>query len=86
MVEDALQTDSFPLHVRLSTNYLETIKMLVSIGLGWSTLPLTMIDQEIAVVSVAGVHLERALGVAIHTERTLSNAALTLARMLQGNT
>jgi len=30
----------------MATNYLEVLKMLASIGLGWSALPRTMIDDR----------------------------------------
>ncbi|MDX1270162.1 MAG: LysR family transcriptional regulator, partial [Oceanisphaera sp.] len=32
-------------NIAMSTNYLETIKMMVSIGLAWSVLPRTMLDE-----------------------------------------
>ncbi|MEC8916880.1 MAG: LysR family transcriptional regulator, partial [Pseudomonadota bacterium] len=36
--------------VALSTNYLETLKMMAGIGLGWSVLPESMVDDDIAVL------------------------------------
>ncbi|MEE4463517.1 LysR family transcriptional regulator, partial [Azotobacter chroococcum] len=33
--------------IAMSTNYLETIKMMVSIGLAWSVLPRTMLDDQV---------------------------------------
>lgn len=69
--------------LRLSTNYLETIKMMVSIGLGWSILPKIMIDKDLHVLKVAELQLSRQLGIARHTDRTLSNAAQALIGLLQ---
>jgi DNA-binding transcriptional LysR family regulator len=63
------------LHIGMETNYLEVIKMLVSIGLGWSVLPLTLIDAELKVVQIKGVRIKRSLGIVTHASRTLSNAA-----------
>lgn len=62
------------LDVNMSTNYLETIKMLVSIGLGWSVLPQTMLDETTVCLDIPGVEIYRELGVIHHTQRTLSNA------------
>lgn len=78
IVEQAFAGLSLKLDVGLSTNYLETIKMLVSIGIGWSVLPLTMLDAQLRRVAIAGLHLERRLGVVYHPDRTLSNAASAL--------
>ena len=60
--------------VALSTNYLETLKMMAGIGLGWSVLPESMVDDDIAVLPVAHPPIERRLGYLVHKQRTLSNA------------
>ncbi len=62
------------LNVAMSTNYLEVLRMLAGIGLGWSALPRTMIDDELKVVHIDGVHIRRELGIVLHRARTLSNA------------
>lgn len=62
------------LNVVMSTNYLEVLKMLAGIGLGWSALPRTMIDDELKVVHIDRVHIRRELGIVLHRARTLSNA------------
>ncbi len=64
-----------PLKLILETNYLETIKMMVSIGLGWSILPASMIDSSLHSHTLAGTAIERTLGLIHHPQRTLSNAA-----------
>lgn len=70
------------LNVYISTNYLETLKMLVSAGLGWSLLPHTMLDNKLASVHTP-LHLTRELGVLYHRKRTLSNAAKAMLEMLK---
>ena len=82
LIEDAFRPYGIEPQLRLSTNYLETIKMMVSIGLGWSILPTSMIDEEVHALSVPGLKLQRELGVAKHTERTLSNAARAMLKLL----
>lgn len=69
--------------VAFSTNYLETIKMMVAVGLGWSILPRTMRDVDLIELNVDGLRLERALGVVRHTGRTLSNAARAILDTLR---
>ena len=63
------------INVGMATNYLEVLKMLAAIGLGWSALPRTMIDESLSVVQIKKMKLERHLGIVIHAARTLSNAA-----------
>ncbi len=78
IVEQSFAKASKPLQVTMATNYLETIKMLVAVGLGWSVLPLTMLDDELQRLPVPHLRLSRTLGVVRHPARTLSNAATTL--------
>src|SRR3546814_20931797 len=69
-------------NIAMSTNYLETIKMMVSIGLAWSVLPRTMLDDQVARIPLPGIQLSRQLGYILHTERTLSNAARAFMSLL----
>ena len=76
--------DHHRLNLRLSmaTNYLETIKMMVSVGLGWSVLPESLVDSQLCRLEVAGVELSRKLGVVTHEKRSLSNAARAFCDLL----
>jgi len=78
IAEQAFSRLGLSLEVALSTNYLETIKMLVSVGIGWSLLPNTMLDKHISKLPVEELSLQRSLGIVYHRERTLSNAARAL--------
>lgn len=69
-------------NIGMSTNYLETIKMMVSIGLAWSVLPRTMLDDQVVRLPLPGIQLQRQLGYILHKERTLSNAAKAFMRLL----
>ena len=67
--------------VRMTTNYLETIKMLVEIGLGWSALPRTMLGNNLVELPVdAPTHLpiSRSLGIVTHRKRTMSRISSAL--------
>lgn len=85
LLENALGLNQQNLNIAMETNYLETIKMMVSIGLGWSVLPVSMLTRDIAILNVAGIEFDRLLGVVNHQQRTLSNAAKMLVAELQNN-
>jgi DNA-binding transcriptional LysR family regulator len=70
-----------PLTPTMSTNYLETIGMLVNVGLGWSVLPRSMVG-ELSVLSVDCAPMSRTLGQVINPARTLSNAASAFVDVL----
>lgn len=82
IIKAALQARGVAPRVRLATNYLETLKMLVAIGLGWSVLPRSMLDTSIAALAVNGLELSRELGVVWHARRTLSMPAQALIEEL----
>lgn len=70
------------LTAKLATNFLETIKMMAGVGLGWSVLPHTLVDDSLAVLPVEELNILRNLGVISHRARTLSNAAAALQQLL----
>jgi DNA-binding transcriptional LysR family regulator len=70
------------LDVALSINYLETIKMLVSVGIGWGLLPVTMLDRQLQALTIKALTMQRALGTVCHRDRSLSNAAHELIKAL----
>jgi len=82
ILESAFAKTGQQIHTNLSTNYLETIKMLVAVGLGWGILPRTMLTREILVVKIPRLHLLRKLGIVWHPKRTLSNAAKVMMELL----
>ncbi len=83
IVKSLFDEHRLALNTSMSTNYLETIRMLVTIGLGWSLLPKTMLDHRLATIEVPGVNLFRELGVIHHSQRTLSNAGFAFIETLQ---
>jgi DNA-binding transcriptional LysR family regulator len=70
------------LHVKLSNNYLETIKMMVSVGLGWSVLPQTLLDETLTAIKTPGLSAYRSLGIITHKKRTLSPAAQKMVDLI----
>ncbi len=81
--EHTMAKHKLELKIGLSTNYLETIKMMVSVGLGWSVLPRSMLNKELTTLDIQSIKLERKLGVVWHSGHTLSNAALAMSQMLK---
>ncbi len=73
------------LNISMETNYLETLKMMVSIGLGWSVLPHTMIDDELKILDINAIKLQRTLGYVYHHNKSLSNAAAAFATLLDAS-
>ena len=77
LIAQAFQALTHKLNIYLTTHYLDTLKMLVSAGFGWSVLPHTLVDESMVVLNTP-VKLTRQLGVITHRRRSLSNAASTL--------
>lgn len=85
IVADAFAARGLRLQLRMTTHYMETIKMLAGVGLAWSVLPQTMLDRSLRALSVPGVRLARTLGCVTHGGRTLSRAAQAFAALLEGS-
>ena len=71
--------------VTMSNNSLESIRMLVSIGLGWSVLPKTMVSHELQQLDI-NLELHRQLGMVWHPGRSQSKAAQALVQLMQSDT
>ncbi len=82
MTKALFDKNNLPLKVTMNTNYLETIKMMVSIGLGWSVLPETLIEPPLQKIKVDSLTITRSLGAIYHQERTLSNAASAFLKLV----
>ncbi len=83
LIDTALAKQGITPRVDLSTNYLETIKMLVTVGMGWSILPATMLDEELKEIRIGELDIGRSLGIVKHRARSLSNAATELIKLLK---
>ena len=75
ILEQAVREVGLTLNISMETNYLETLRMLVEAGLGWSLLPATQLTEQLVSVPIRGLHLSRQLGAVTHEKRSLSNAA-----------
>lgn len=75
IVTEFLQQSGEQVQVALETNYLETIRVMVEVGLGWSVLPETMVSDDITAIDVKGFDLQRTLGLMRVKAHSLSVAA-----------
>ncbi len=73
-IEQALGEAMTELTISLETNYLETIKMMVSVGLGWSILPESMLEAGLDRLDIAGFKANRELGIVLNINRSHSKA------------
>lgn len=90
MVSRLFLEENLLLHPQMPTNYLETLKMMTSVGLGWSVLPLRMVDGSLKVLdgvlakgTEAGYRVTRVLGAIGLTGRQPGNAAKALLSIVQ---
>ncbi len=83
ILERALRKQGLAITLGMATNYLETIKMLTDINLGWSLLPASMIRNSSLHQLPLTLQLHRRLGTVSHENRTLSNPARALLRTLE---
>lgn len=67
--------------ITMSNNPLESIRMLVSIGLGWSVLPKTLLNHELTRLDL-NLNMNRQLGMVWHPARIQSKAAEELIQMM----
>jgi DNA-binding transcriptional LysR family regulator len=83
IIKELFDSQGLEMTIGMSTNYLETIKVMVSIGLGWSILPLTLLDDSVVAVKLKDLPLSRTLGCVHHRSRSLSNAARAFIALLE---
>lgn len=57
-----------------TTNYLETIKVMVEAGLGWSVLPKIMLNQNLTHRTLANKKAMRTLGLMLHKHKVITPA------------
>lgn len=84
IIKQLFDAHGLELQVSLATNYLETIRMMASVGLGWTILPRSMRDRTLATLPVTGIAIERTLGLVYHRGRSLSRAARAFVEAVQG--
>lgn len=82
LIERVFSQAGLTLNAPMPTNYLETIKMMVSVGMGWSLLPRTLLDESLVELAWPSDPVRRSLGLIYLKQRTLSNAAKAFIQAL----
>ncbi|MEZ5572378.1 MAG: LysR family transcriptional regulator [Halioglobus sp.] len=75
IVKSLFDRRELTIQIAIATNYLETIRMMASVGLGWTVLPRSMLDPSLVVLPVRDARIARSLGAVHHQSRSLSRAA-----------
>ncbi len=83
LINKLFERQNASLSIGMVSNHLDTIKMLLSIGLGWGVLPKRIVDKELTILDVRHAPIMRPLGCIHHKQRTLNNAAKVFLQMLQ---
>ena len=83
IVAELFASRAIELNAHLSTNYLETISMLVGTGLGWSVLPASMVGPDLRRLETDAPALRRTLGCVTNPQRTRANAAQAFIDVLE---
>lgn len=82
IIEHFKQRNVFFSNIRTG-DYLETIKVLVECGLGWSVLPTILENKRLTRLLPEQFSLTRTLGLIHHKKRPLSNAAKLFLTLMQ---
>ena len=81
VVEKLFKLEGLPLQSGIPTNYLETMKMMTSVGMGWTVLPRTMIDDSLTTLDFESPGLMRILGAVSYSKKHLSLAAVEFLKI-----
>ncbi|WP_111641983.1 LysR family transcriptional regulator [Marinimicrobium alkaliphilum] len=82
LIRQEFDLQQLSLDVGMVSNHLDTLKMMISLELGWGVLPDTMIDAQVRVLPVSKPIVTRQLGCIRHRQRSPSNAARAFTRLL----
>lgn len=82
LIQTLFDQQQIPLEIKMATNHLESIKMMVSVGMGWGVLPASMVDSQVIELSVRDIQVSRQLGYIHHHQRTLSQATQAFIQLL----
>ncbi len=82
LLDQSVSAHRLQVNCTLETGYLETLKSMTGIGLGWGLLPEILLDDQMTRLEVPELALSRSLGMVTHHKRTLSNAAIAMTQLL----
>ncbi|MES1927680.1 LysR family transcriptional regulator [Salinisphaera dokdonensis CL-ES53] len=82
IIAQALAARDVQVAPHMTSHYLETLRMLAGVGIGWTVLPTSMDHPELVRLELPELVIRRRLGAIRHPRRSLSNAARALLSLL----
>lgn len=82
LVQRLFHQHDLSLDITMTTNHLDAIKMMISVGLGWSVLPRSLLSSDIVELPEKYA-LNRTLGCIYRRGKTLKQAARAMLLMLR---
>lgn len=83
IIDDVFTDSGINYQLAFSTNYLETIKVMVEAGLGWSVLPKIMQNDKLTTRPLLNTQPSRQLGVMLHRNKVVTPALKAFLAALQ---
>lgn len=83
IIDHYIETSGASTKILLETNYLETIKVMVSTNLGWSMLPVSMLDQTLVGKPLDNLEIRRTLGIVTRHNRCLTPSSKAMIAILR---
>ncbi|MBS9778380.1 MAG: LysR family transcriptional regulator [Gammaproteobacteria bacterium] len=72
IIDTVFKENNIEYRLAFTTNYLETIKVMVEAGLGWSVLPKIMLNDSLAYRDLPTQQPVRELGIMLHTNKVVT--------------
>lgn len=85
IIDNVFKDSGIDYQLAFSTNYLETIKVMVEAGLGWSVLPKIMKNAKLTARPLLGTQTNRKLGIMLHKNKVITPALNALLSELNSN-
>lgn len=82
LIETELGRHGVSIAPRMTSHYLETLRMLAGAGIGWTVLPMEMHNHGLQRLVFEQLTIQRRLGVIRNPRRSLSNAARAMLKLL----
>lgn len=74
IIDEVFNTSGIKCPLAFTTNYLETIKVMVAAGLGWSVLPKIMLNPDLTHRPLVATQASRQLGTILHKNKVITPA------------
>ena len=83
IINEYFNMNKLSLNIAFETNYLETIKVMVASGLGWSVLPEILAGDDLHIIPLKSLKLKRMLGVMVNTQMSPTNSSTAMINLLK---